>query len=57
MTQTCFNTTKETLLDVLLTNKPNPLQKTSVCETGLGDYYKMVFTVFLSNLLDSRQNY
>ena len=47
-TPTCFKTTRETLLDVLLTNKPNSLQKTDVCETGQSDCHEMVFTVFCS---------
>ena len=32
---TCFKSSKVTLLDVLLTNKPKSFQKTFVCETGL----------------------
>ena len=36
-TPACFKTTRGTLLDVLLRNKPNSLQKTCVCETGLSD--------------------
>ena len=47
-TSTCFKTTRGTLLDVLLTNKPNSLQKTGICETGLSDCHKMVFTIFRS---------
>ena len=48
---TCFKTTGGTLLDVLLTNKPNSLQRTGVCETGLNDYHKMVFTIFHSTFI------
>ena len=32
-TRTCFNTTRGTLLDVLLRMKPIPFEKTGVCET------------------------
>ena len=53
----CFSTTRETLLVVLLTNKPNYLPKTDVCERALSEYHKMVFTIFLSNLLNFLQNY
>ena len=50
-TPTCFKTTRETLLDVLPTNKPNSLQKTGVCETGLSNCHKMVFTIFCSTFI------
>ena len=50
-TLTCFKTTRGTLLDVLLTNKPNSSQKTRVCETGLSDYHKMIFTICRSTLI------
>ena len=33
---------------MLLTNQPNSLQKTGVCETGLSDCHKMVFPIFRS---------
>ena len=48
--QTCFKTTRGTLLDVLLTNNPNFLKK-RVCETGLSDCHKMVFTFFRSTFI------
>ena len=44
-------TTRGTLLDVLLKNKPNSLQKTGVCKTGLSDCHKMVFTIFRSTFI------
>ena len=50
-TPTCFKATRGTLIDVLLTNKPNYLQKTGVCETGLSDCHKMVFTIFRSTFI------
>ena len=37
-----------TLLDVILTNKPNCFQKTSAFETGLSDFHKLVVTIFRS---------
>ena len=36
---------------MLLTNKPNSLQKTGACETRLSDCYKMVFTIFRSTFI------
>ena len=36
---------------MLLTNKPNSLQKTGICETGLSDCHKMVFTLFRSTFI------
>ena len=50
-TPTCFKTTRGTLLDVLLTNKPNSFQKTGVCKMGLRDCHKMVFTIFRSTFI------
>ena len=50
-TSTCFKTTRGILLDALLTNTPNSLQKTSVCKTRLSDCHKMVFTIFRSTLI------
>ena len=50
-TPACFRTTRGTLLDVLLTNEPNSLQKTGVCETGLSDCHKLVFTIFRSTFI------
>ena len=38
--KTCFKTVRGTLLDVILTNKPNCFQKTSAFETGLSDFHK-----------------
>ena len=48
---TCFKSSKSTLLDVLLTNKPKSFQKTFVCETGLIDYHKLVATIFRSTCI------
>ena len=50
-TPNCFKTTRGTLLDVLLTNKPNSLQKIGVFKTGLCDCHKMVFTIFRSTFI------
>ena len=50
-TSTCFKITRGTLSDMLLTNKPNSLQKAGVCETGLNDCHKMVFTIFRSTFI------
>ena len=43
---TCFKSSKGTLLDVLLTNKPKSFQKTFLCEIGLSDCHKLVATIF-----------
>ena len=48
---TCFKTTRGALLDVLLTNQPNSLPKTGICETRLSDCHKMVFTIFRSTFI------
>ena len=50
-TPTCFKITRVTLLDVSLRNKPNPLQKTGVCKTGLSYCHEMVFTTFRSTFI------
>ena len=43
--KTCFKNKDGTLLDVLLTNKPNSFQKRVTTETGLSDCHKLVSTV------------
>ena len=48
---TCFKSSKGTLLDVLLTNKPKSFQKTFVWETGLSDCHKLVATIFRSTFI------
>ena len=48
---TCFKSSNDTLLDVLLTNKPKSFQKTFVCETGLSDCHKLVATIFRSTFI------
>ena len=45
---TCFKSSKGTLLDVFLTNKPKGFQKSFACETGLSDCHKLVATTFRS---------
>ena len=47
----CFKSSRGTLLDVLLTNKPKSFQKTFVCETGLSDCHKLVATIFRSTFI------
>ena len=49
--KTCFKSSKGTLLDVLLTNKPNGFHTTFVCETGLSDCHKLVATIFRSKFI------
>ena len=47
----CFKNKDGTLLDVLLTNKPNSFQKSVTTETGLSDCHKLVSTVFRSTFI------
>ena len=49
----CFKSSRGTLLDVLLTNKPKSFQKTFVCETGLSGCHKSVATIFRSTFIKS----
>ena len=49
--KTCFKNTDGTLLDVILTNKPNSFQRTEVTETGLSDCHKLVSTFFRSTFV------
>ena len=46
--KTCFKTLEGTSIDVLLTNRPRSFQKTSILETGLSDYHKMILSAFRS---------
>ena len=46
--KTCFKNTNGSLLDLILTNRPNCFQKTFVTETGLSDCHKLVTTIFRS---------
>ena len=42
---TCYENLKGTLLDVLLTNRPNSFQKTILCETGLSNCHMLITTI------------
>ena len=44
----------KSLLDVILTNRPNSFQKTVTTETGLSDCHKLVSTVFRSTFIKLR---
>ena len=48
---TCYKNLKGTLLDVLLTNKPNSFQKTIVPETGLSDCHMLLATTLRSTFI------
>ena len=48
---TCFKSSKDTLLDVLLTNKSRSNQKAFVCETGLIDCHKLIATISRSTFI------
>lgn len=41
----CKNPDNLTCLDLLLTNYPNHYKATSISETGLSDFHKMILTV------------
>ena len=45
---TCFKSSKQTSIDVTLTNRPRSFQKYGVITTGLNDYHKMILTFFRS---------
>ena len=40
--KTCFKSHEETLLNVMLTNRPKSFHSNSVVETDLGDYHKLI---------------
>ena len=44
----------KSLLDVILTNRPNSFQETVITETGLSDCHKLVSTVFRSTFIKLR---
>ena len=52
-----LKTTRGALLDVLLKNKPNSLQKSGACKTGLSDCHKIVFTIFRSTFIRLPQKF
>ena len=45
---TCFKSSNQTSIDVLLTNRPRSFQKSGVITTGLSDCHKMILTFFHS---------
>ena len=49
--KTCFKSKNSTLLDVMLTNRPNCLQNTVISETGSSDCHKLVTTIFRSTFI------
>ena len=50
---TCYkNPDNPTCIDLILTNCPNNFQESSILETGLSDFHKMVLTVFKSKALN-----
>ena len=43
---TCYkNPENPSCIDLFLTNSPNSFQNSSVVETGLSDFHRMIFTV------------
>ena len=49
--KTCFKNKNGTLLDVILTNRPNFFQNTVISGTGLSDCHKLVTTIFRSTFI------
>ena len=49
--KTCFKSKNSTLLDVMLTNRPNCLQNTVISETGSSDCHKLETTIFRSTFI------
>ena len=47
----CYKNLKDTLLDVLLINRPNNFQNTNVCETGLSDCHMLIETTLRSTFI------
>ena len=45
---TCYKSLKGSIKDLILTNRPRNIQKTSLCETGLSDCHKPIFTILKS---------
>ena len=44
--ETCFTNKHKSIIDLILINKPNSFQKSSIIETGVSDYHKFVGTFF-----------
>ena len=47
-TNTCFKSSNQTSIDVILTNRPRSLQKPGVITAGLSDCHKIILTFFRS---------
>ena len=45
---TCFKSSNQTFIDVVLTNRPRSFQKSGVITTGLNDCHKMILIFFRS---------
>ena len=45
---TCFKSSNQTSIDVILTNRPRCFQKSGVVTTGLSDCHKIILTFFCS---------
>ena len=44
--KTCFQKTTDTLIDILLTNRPRSFLKTGIFEAGLSDHHKLILSFF-----------
>ena len=44
--ETCFTNNHKSIIDLILANKPNSFQKSSIIETDVSDYHELVGTFF-----------
>ena len=44
--KTCFKSSNQTSIDVILTYRPKSFQKSGVITIGLSDFHKMILTFF-----------
>ena len=47
--ETCYTNNHKSIIDLFLTNKPRSFQFTSVTETGLSDYHRLITTFIKSH--------
>ena len=47
--ETCYTNNHKSTIDLFLTNKPRSFQFTSVTETGLSDYHRLITTFIKSH--------
>ena len=52
--ETCYTNNHKSIIDLFLTNKPRSFQFTSVTETGLSDYHRLI-TTFIKSHFSNRE--